>query len=208
MLDQAVSTVRDFATGVAADKVTKVLGRLGKWVAIVTALCCAAFLVLPFVAAAGAPLFIALTPVWATTSSALRAPPLMLLGKYAAKPAIPYLSSLAMLGYGIAGALAPYLAIALRDIDPRWPFALASIVLVLTLCARERASIPEICKARRASMADARVLGWIQYRNVSGKCRYPAFRRLHGHGRVRADWCARYCRYVRRPEPRIALVVG
>ena len=46
-----------------------------------------------------------MTVVWTVTSSALRAPPLMLLGKYAAKPAIPYLSSLAMLGYGIAGAL-------------------------------------------------------------------------------------------------------
>ena len=132
MLDQAVFTVCDFATGIAADKVTGVLGRLGTWVAIATGLSCAAFIALPFVAAAGAPLLIAVTLVWTITSSALRAPPLMLLGKYAAKPSIPYLSSLAMLGYGIAGALGPYLAIALRDVDPRWPFTLASIVLVLT----------------------------------------------------------------------------
>lgn len=132
MLDQAVFTVCDFATGIAADKVTGVLGRLGTWVAIATGLSCAAFIALPFVAAAGAPLLIVVTLVWTITSSALRAPPLMLLGKYAAKPSIPYLSSLAMLGYGIAGALGPYLAIALRDVDPRWPFALASIVLVLT----------------------------------------------------------------------------
>lgn len=68
----------------------------------------------------GGPLvFLAFTLVWTITSSALRAPPLMLLGKYAAKPSIPYLSSLAMLGYGIAGALGPYLAITLRDVDPR-----------------------------------------------------------------------------------------
>jgi hypothetical protein len=132
MLDQAIFTVCDFATGIIADKVTRVLGRLGAWVAAVTALSCAAFLALPFVAAAGAPLLIAVTVVWTITSSALRAPPLMLLGKYAAKPSIPYLSSLAMLGYGIAGALAPYLAITLRDLDPRVPFAVASIVLVLT----------------------------------------------------------------------------
>jgi hypothetical protein len=132
MLDQAIFTVCDFATGIVADKVTRVLGRLGAWVAAVTALSCAAFLALPFVAAAGAPLLIAVTVVWTITSSALRAPPLMLLGKYAAKPSIPYLSSLAMLGYGIAGALAPYLAITLRDVDPRVPFAVASIVLVLS----------------------------------------------------------------------------
>ena len=98
-------------------------GAPGPWVAAVTALSCAAFLALPFVAGAGAPVFLALTVLWAVTSSALRAPPLMLLGKYAAKPSIPYLSSLAMLGYGIAGALGPYLTIALRDLDPRVPFA-------------------------------------------------------------------------------------
>jgi MFS family permease len=132
MLDQAIFTVCDFATGVAADRVTRVLGRLGVFVAAATALSCAAFLALPFVAAAGAPLLLAVTVVWTVTSSALRAPPLMLLGKYAAKPALPYLASLALLGTGIAGALGPYLAVTLRNVDPRLPFAAASLVLVLT----------------------------------------------------------------------------
>jgi len=132
MLDQAIFTVCDFATGVAADKVTRVLGRLGVWVAALTVLSCVAFLALPFVASAGAPVLIAVTVVWTVTSSALRAPPLMLLGKYAAKPAIPYLSSLALLGYGLAGAVGPYLAVTLREVDPRFPFALASLVLVVT----------------------------------------------------------------------------
>ena len=132
MLDQAIFTVSEFATGLAADKMTKVLGRLGFWVAIATAVSCAAFLALPFIAGAGAAVLIAVTVVWTITSSALRAPPLMLLGKYAAKPQIPFLAALALLGTGIAGAIAPYLAIALRDVDPRIPFAVASIVLVLT----------------------------------------------------------------------------
>ncbi|HEY6023870.1 MAG TPA: MFS transporter, partial [Pseudolabrys sp.] len=156
MLDQAVFTVCDFATGIAADKVTRVLGRLGTWVAIATALSCAAFLALPFVAAAGAPLLIAVTLIWTVTSSALRAPPLMLLGKYAAKPSIPYLSSLAMFGYGIAGALGPYLAIALREIDPRWPFALASIVLVLTtlgMISAERRLAPQVAAPAKEARA-------------------------------------------------------
>ena len=107
MLDQAVFTVVDFATGIAADRVSKVLGRIGYWAAAATAVSCIAFLALPFIASAGASLLIAVTVIWAMTSSALRAPPLMLLGKYAAKPSIPYLSSLAMLGYGLAGALHP-----------------------------------------------------------------------------------------------------
>jgi len=132
MLDQAIFTICDFATGIAADKVTRVIGRLGVYVAIATAVSCAAFIALPFIAGAGASVWIAVTGVWTITSSALRAPPLMLLGKYAAKPAVPLLSSLAMLGYGIAGALAPYLAVTLRDVDPKLPFAVASIALALT----------------------------------------------------------------------------
>jgi MFS family permease len=131
MLDQAIFTICDFFTGIAADKVTRVLGRLGIWVAAATALSCAAFLIMPLIASQGAPLLIVIIIVWTVTSSALRAPPLMLLGKYARKPSIPYLSALAMLGTGIAGALGPYLATVLRDVDARLPFALASVVLIL-----------------------------------------------------------------------------
>lgn len=131
MLDQAIFTVCDFATGVAADKVTRVLGRLGVFVVAATAVSCVAFFVLPLIASFGAPAFLAAIVVWTVTSSALRAPPLMLLGKYARKPAIPFLAALALLGTGIAGAVSPYLTIALRDIDPRIPFALTSVVLIL-----------------------------------------------------------------------------
>ncbi len=132
LLDQGIFTICDFATGIATDKVTRVLGRLGVYVVAATALSCAAFLIMPEIAGLGAPTLLAAIVLWTVTSSALRAPPLMLLGKYARKPAIPILSALAMLGYGIAGALGPYLTTALRDIDPRIPFATASIVLMLT----------------------------------------------------------------------------
>jgi hypothetical protein len=100
LLDQAIFTVCDFFTGIAADKVTRTLGRLGPLVAGVTVVSCVAFFALPLVAPAGAAAFIAVTVLWTVTSSALRAPPIMLLGKYAAKPALPYLASLAMLGFG------------------------------------------------------------------------------------------------------------
>lgn len=132
MLDQAIFTVTDFATGVAADKVSRAIGRLGFWVGGITLVSCLAFVGLPYFASAGAGVFVALTVVWAVTSSALRAPPLMLLGKYAAKPAVPYLASLALFGTGVAGAIAPYLAIVLRNQDPRLPFVIASVVLALT----------------------------------------------------------------------------
>jgi hypothetical protein len=134
MLDQAIFTVTDFAMGVASDKVSGLVGRLGHWVAAITALSCAAFVALPFMAGPqlGPTALVVLIVIWAVTSSALRAPPLMLLGKYAARPAIPHLMSLAMLGLGIAGAVSPYLGITLAKQDPRLPFVIASVALVLT----------------------------------------------------------------------------
>jgi MFS family permease len=138
LMDQAIFTVTDFAMGIAADKMARLVGRLGRIVAAVTALSCAAFVLLPFVVGVGPtalPLFIGLTVIWTATSSALRAPPLMLLGKYAAKPAVPYLSSLSLLGLGIAGAIGPYLNLTLRGLDPRLPFVIASVVLVLVTLA-------------------------------------------------------------------------
>ena len=134
MLDQAIFTATDFAMGVASDKVSRLVGRLGHWVAAITLVSCAAFVTLPYVAGTqlGAPFFLSLIIVWAVTSSALRAPPLMLLGKYAARSAIPYLASLAMLGLGIAGAVSPYLALTLAKQDPRLPFMIASLAIALT----------------------------------------------------------------------------
>jgi hypothetical protein len=134
MMDQAIFTISDVATGVAADRMSGIIGQVGRWVALVTLVSCLAFLALPFITGAGAAsqwMFFAATIIWTVTSSALRAPPIMLLGKYAAKPALPLLSAIVMLGYGIAGAIAPYLAISLRGLDPRIPFALSSVSLVL-----------------------------------------------------------------------------
>jgi len=135
MMDQAIFTVTDTAMGVAADRIARLVGRLGMVVGMLTALSCIAFVALPYVAALGASAkiwFIALIVIWAVTSSALRAPPLILLGKYSAQPKIPYLAALAMLGYGLAGAVAPYLGVVLRDHEPRLPFVISSIVLLLT----------------------------------------------------------------------------
>jgi hypothetical protein len=155
MLDQAVFTVCDFFTGIAADKVARVLGRLGPLVAAATVISCVAFIAMPLVAPAGA-----VTTVWTITSSALRAPPLMLLGKYAAKPSLPYLASLAMLGLGLAGAVGPYLVVTMRTLDPRIPFTLASLVLVLVtfgIIATERALRQD--PARPAASARERPFG-------------------------------------------------
>jgi hypothetical protein len=76
-------------------------------------------------------LFIAVTALWTASSSALRAPPLMLLGKYAPRSSVPWLSALSLFGLGLAGAISPYLTITLRDLDPRIPFVVSSVALAL-----------------------------------------------------------------------------
>ncbi len=135
MMDQAIFTITDTAMGIAADRIAPFVGRLGMFVGGLTALSCAAFVALPFVAGTGPTAqraFFALIVVWSITSSALRAPPLTLLGKHRARPSIPFLSALAMLGYGLAGAVSPYLGVVLRNQDARLPFVISSVVLLLT----------------------------------------------------------------------------
>jgi Major Facilitator Superfamily len=141
MMDQAIFTVTDTAMGIAADRIAPVVGRLGVFVGALTAISCAAFVALPFVAGTGARAqawLIALIVTWAITSSALRAPPLTLLAKRRAKPSVPFLAALAMLGYGLAGALSPYLGVVLVRHDARLPFAISSAVLFVTALSLSR----------------------------------------------------------------------
>lgn len=163
MMDQAIFTVTDTAMGMAADRISILVGRLGVFVGILAAISCAAFVALPYVAGTGPGAkvwLIGLIVIWAVTSSALRAPPLTLLGKYRAQPSVPFLAALAMLGYGIAGAVSPYLGVVLRDHDARLPFVLSGAVLLLTALAFsgiERRVAVEVQPERLA--APARRLG-------------------------------------------------
>jgi MFS family permease len=154
MLDQAIFTVTDTAMGVFADRLAPVVGRLGVVVGALTALSCAAFVALPFVAGTGPGAqgwFIGLIVIWAVTSSALRAPPLTLLGRYSAKPSIPFLSALVMVGYGLAGAVSPYLGVVLRNVDARLPFAISSAVVVITALALSRVERSVVQQSRPAA---------------------------------------------------------
>ena len=132
MLDQAVFLFVDFAAGVAADRVAHQVHRLGMAILAATGVSCLAFLLLPIVAPHGSVLaFIAITALWSVTSSALRAPPLALMGRYMDRRSQPGLVALSLFGLGLATAIAPYLGLALRQVDPRWPFALSSLALAL-----------------------------------------------------------------------------
>lgn len=144
MLDQFVFLLADYACGVASDRVLALHARLGPWLVGATLGSAAAFMALPVLAPGGAPaLFIGITLLWTVTSSVLRAPPMNLIGRHATRPTQPAMVALAMLGLGVAAALAPWLALQLKGQDARLPFVVASLgvcTAALAMAAAERAA--------------------------------------------------------------------
>lgn len=133
IIDQLVFMVMDIYVGVAADKAQRTVGRLGPLMMGFTAVSCIAFMLLPFAShlGAAAPLVaLTLMLIWTATSSALRAPPWVLLSKYAAEPSVPRMNSLLLCGLAAGGAIAPYLGVTLKNVDPRIPFVLSSLTLL------------------------------------------------------------------------------
>jgi MFS family permease len=142
LMDQVIFIACDWAAGVYADRVARAYGRVGTVMAIATVFSCLAFLALPYAApAAGPPAFLFLTVLWSVSSSALRAPPFVLMGRHADKSRPPWSVGFYLFGMGVASALAPYLGLTLKQVDPRIPFVLASVSLALcaiALSATER----------------------------------------------------------------------
>jgi len=129
--DQVVFALCDVATGFWIDRMRAGLAHFGAWILAATLVSCAAFLALPF--GAHPALFLAAILVWSITSSALRSPPWALLARYAAAPSVPWLSTLVLTGSAVAAALAPYLGIALKGVDPSLPFLLSTLTLAATV---------------------------------------------------------------------------
>ena len=172
LADQLVFLLTDLLVGLYSDRAVQVLGRIGHAVLAATLVSTLAFVLLPWLAPSGSPLlFIGLTFVWAVTSSALRAPPLTLLGRYVARPAQPMAIALNSFGLGVAGAVAPYVGLQLKTLNPVWPFALSALCLAavtLGMVAAERslarqagvAAGPRATVAVTAATAERRVPVW------------------------------------------------
>ena len=150
LVDQLIFVVCDWLAGTFADRAGDAVVRLGRQIALVTVVSCAAFVALPFVAPAGsAPLLVAIMVVWSASSSMLRAPPLALAGRHAARPQRAWLAALYALGLGMAGVVAPALGKTLATIDPRIPFAASSFVVAAM--AVVLAALPHDAPAARAA---------------------------------------------------------
>lgn len=134
IVDQLVFMAMDIYVGVAADRAQKTLGKLGPLMVGLTLVSCVAFMLLPFASALGAAspvVALGLMLVWTSTSSALRAPPWVLLSKYSAEPSLPRLNTLMLCGLALGGAVAPYLGVTLKNVDPRLPFVISSMSLLV-----------------------------------------------------------------------------
>lgn len=136
LADQATFVLMDYVMGVAADRVAARMRRLAPWLAAVNAFSCAAFILIPHVAGPGsAPLLIAAIVAWTASASVLRAPLFAAIAQAAEPAQVTWLSHTALLGLGVAGALAPALSAQLRGIDPRLPFIFAGVGLAVATAA-------------------------------------------------------------------------
>lgn len=145
MADQVIFAIMDWALGANADRVAENMKRFGLWIAAVCAISTLAFVMLPHIApATSAGVFIALIVVWSLSASILRAPPLVLLSRHADLSARPAIAAALAFGLGVAGALAPYVTLNLKGVDPRAPFllaGLATLIATLTLVGLPRPAV-------------------------------------------------------------------
>ena len=134
ILDQLLFATADVACGFWLDRSKQLLRRAGNWLTALVIASCALFILLPTIAG-HAPSWLLLTVLflWVIFSSVLRVPPLVLLTKAvapdasSARLATPIAAYL--FGIGVAGALAPYLTVVLKNHEPLLPFVMASAAL-------------------------------------------------------------------------------
>jgi MFS family permease len=152
LLDQVLFALCDAACGAWLDRFRPALSHLLRVMLTLTLISALGFLALPWVAPAGSPLLMGgVLFVWATTSAALRVPPMLMLARFFPVNAFPRMASLSLLGLAIAGAFSSLLTLWLAGQDPRLPFALASVGLAVSVAMLLR------CEAARevAGVSDA-----------------------------------------------------
>jgi hypothetical protein len=129
LLDQLLFACADVALGFHADRLQRLFGRIAPLVLTLNLVSCVTFVALPHLATGSPGLFVAMTVVWVLTASVLRAPLYGLIARRAAEPG--HATAMALLGMGLASALAPYLGMALKEVDPILPFTLSGVSLAL-----------------------------------------------------------------------------
>jgi MFS family permease len=133
MADQALFAICDLWAGARTDSAVSALTRAGRVLVIAVVVSSVAFALLPATSSRG--LFLAAVIVWVVASSALRVPPLALLGRYAGPKGATRAAAAYAVGIGVAASAAPYMTMKLKERSPVLPFMLASIAVVLSTLA-------------------------------------------------------------------------
>lgn len=129
LIDQLLFAVSDVLLGLYADRAMRFYRALAPPLLTLNLIACLAFIALPHLAAGTPEVFIGVTVTWVLTASVLRAPLYGLIARRGLAPGRATAASL--LGLGLASALAPYLGVVLKSINPIWPFTLSGIGLAL-----------------------------------------------------------------------------
>mgnify|MGYP002776375553 CR=1 FL=1 len=133
MADQLVFAVMDIAFGLAADRMAGGYQKLARLLLVLTSVSAAAFLLIPLAGVASAGLLLFLLAIWVISASVVRAPTLILLAKRAKAAQQGQLVVWYTGGIALAFALSPFLGLWLQGVDPRLPFGISALVLVLAV---------------------------------------------------------------------------
>lgn len=137
LLDQALFTIMGILMGFAADHVRRMMWQLGPFILGVNTLSCLGFIAMPLLAEIrdmgmlGQAIWVSTLVLWVATSSVLNAPAFVLVTQHAARSQVPVLVTLSLTGLALGGAIAPYLGLVLKTLDPLIPFLVTAVTLWL-----------------------------------------------------------------------------
>lgn len=129
LLDQALFACADVLLGLYADRAMRLFRGLAPLVLGLNLIACLTFAALPQFAPGAPWILVGLIALWVVSSSVLRAPLYALIARRGHAPGRA--TAAALLGMGLASALAPYLGTALKGVDPLLPFSLCGVSLAL-----------------------------------------------------------------------------
>ncbi len=161
--DQLLFAVADLACGLWMDRSAQLVQKAAHWMTATVLLSCAVFVALPLIAPSlPVWIFVPALFLWVVCSSVLRVPPLAMLGKFAvpSQPNTLHTPVAAYLfGLGIAGALAPYLTVLLKNRDPMLPIIVASVALAVATMVLRRALVRAGTASSHSSESDTIATG-------------------------------------------------
>lgn len=138
MADQLVFAVLDIGFGMVADRMAEGYRKLARLLLLLTTVSAVAFLLLPMLPSVSPSMLIVVLAIWVVSASVVRVPTLVLLTKRARAAQHGSLVIWYALGMALASVLAPYLGMILKGTDPRLPFVISALTLLVAVVVLQR----------------------------------------------------------------------